>query len=408
MRGSGSARPTRSAAASRDVRRPAAQSDGQNWWEPGGSTPSAEHGTSARGNRSERTSRDERRPASGASRPSREDSRGGSRPTRDDSRPPWNGPREGSRPASRAERPERQSDRPARWDSRPAQDAGRPRYDRGQPSTGGYPRSERPGDRTRSAPGTDPSRHERSPRTGYQGRQRREEEDYESTRGSRPTRGAEIAIPPEADPKLLDPSVRSELRSLSKLAAEFVGAHLVAAGQAIDNDPKKALEHARAARGRGARVGAVREATGLAAYHAGEWAEALSELRAARRISGSASNIAVMADCERALGRPERALKSLDDPVVGKLDPATRAELLIVVAGARRDMGQLDAALAVLERGGLDTNNARPGSARLWYAYADALEAAGRVQDAIQWFGAAAKVDFEDETDAADRAASLL
>ena len=207
---------------------------------------------------------------------------------------------------------------------------------------------------------------------------------------------------------MLDPSVRSELRSLSKLAAEFVGGHLVAAGQAIDTDPKKALEHARAARGRGARVGAVREATGLAAYHAGEWAEALSELRAARRISGSANNIAVMADCERALGRPERALKSLEDPVVGKLDPETRAELLIVVAGARRDMNQLDAALAVLERGNLDTKNPKPGSSRLWYAYADALQAAGRTQDAIQWFGAAAKIDYEDETDAADRAASLL
>jgi tetratricopeptide (TPR) repeat protein len=115
-----------------------------------------------------------------------------------------------------------------------------------------------------------------------------------------------------------------------------------------------------------------------------------------------------MADCERALGRPERALKALDDPAVGKLDAATRAELLIVVAGARRDLGQIDAALAVLERGGVDTKNPRPGSARLWYAYADALEAAGRTQDAIQWFGNAATVDYEDDTDAADRAAKLL
>ena len=115
-----------------------------------------------------------------------------------------------------------------------------------------------------------------------------------------------------------------------------------------------------------------------------------------------------MADCERALGRPERALKSLEDPVVGKLDPETRAELLIVVAGARRDMNQLDAALAVLERGNLDTKNPKPGSSRLWYAYADALQAAGRTQDAVQWFGAAAKIDYEDETDAADRAANLL
>lgn len=202
--------------------------------------------------------------------------------------------------------------------------------------------------------------------------------------------------------------MRSELRSLSKLAAEFVGGHLAAAGQFIDTDPHRALEHARAARGRGARVAAVREAAGLAAYYCQEWAEALSELRAARRISGAAANIAVMADCERALGRPERALKALDDPAVGRLDPETRAELLIVVAGARRDLGQLDAALAVLERGGLNVKEPKPGSARLWYAYADALADAGRTQDAVRWFGAAAQVDFDDETDAADRAADLL
>jgi tetratricopeptide (TPR) repeat protein len=116
-----------------------------------------------------------------------------------------------------------------------------------------------------------------------------------------------------------------------------------------------------------------------------------------------------MADCERALGRPERALKALDDPAVPKLDAGTRAELVIVVAGARRDLNQLDAALAVFQRaGGLDPNSPRPGSARLWYAYADALEAAGRTEEAIQWFGAAAKADVDDETDAADRAADLL
>ncbi|MBV9823499.1 MAG: tetratricopeptide repeat protein [Actinobacteria bacterium] len=183
----------------------------------------------------------------------------------------------------------------------------------------------------------------------------------------------------------------------------------MAAGQLIDTDPAKALEHARAARGRGARVAAVREATGLAAYHAGEWAEALSELRAARRISGDSSYLAVMADCERALGRPERALKALDDPAIGRLGPVTRAELLIVVAGARRDLHQLDAALAVFERSGImDAKNPRPGSARLFYAYADALAEAGRTEEAIQWFGSAAQVDLDDGTDAADRAADLL
>jgi hypothetical protein len=207
---------------------------------------------------------------------------------------------------------------------------------------------------------------------------------------------------------MLDRSVRAELRSLSKPNAEVVGAHLIAAGLALDTDPRRALEHARAARGRAARVAAVREAVGIAAYRAQEWAEAITELRTARRISGDPHNLPILADCERAIGRPAQAARALSDPDVGRLDPETRAELLIVVAGARRDLGQLDAALAVLARGGLDRDRPRPGSMRLWYAYADALEADGRAQDAATWFAAVAALDAEGETDAVDRAGALL
>jgi len=419
----GGSRSSRSAEPRRSAPRP---STSGSWWEPGGSTPSSRDKSAAR------------RPDRGSSRPTSEERPNRSaRPTRDGQTSQDNRPARGNRPV-RDNRPDRsdranRDDRPARdggsrRDERPARDGGIRRDDRPRParhnpderpSFGG--RSQRsgagaqPGRRPSSGSPRQPDRSSRrderpsdrySERPSY--RRREPEEDYEATRGSRPTRGTEIPIPSDADPRTLDPSVRSELRSLSKLAAEFVGGHLVAAGRAIEDNPILALEHARAARGRGARVAAVREACGLAAYQAGEWAEALSELRAARRISGDPSAIAVMADCERALGRPQRALKALEDPAVGKLDPATRLELLIVVAGARRDLGQLDAALSVLERGGLDIHNPRPGSARLWYAYADALQAAGRTADAIQWFGAAATVDHDDETDAADRAAGLL
>jgi tetratricopeptide (TPR) repeat protein len=189
---------------------------------------------------------------------------------------------------------------------------------------------------------------------------------------------------------MLDRDARAELRSLAKPVAEFVAAHLVAAGLALDHDPQRALAHARAARGRASRVAAVREAVGVAAYHAEEWAEA------------------IVADCERALGRPTQALRVLSDPDISKMDPESRAELLIVIAGARRDLGQLDAALAVLSRGGLDRTRPKAGSIRLWYAYADALEASDRREDAATWFAAAAAIDHDGETDAVDRAASLL
>ena len=215
-------------------------------------------------------------------------------------------------------------------------------------------------------------------------------------------------VPEDVDVTLLDKQVRAELRTLSKPNAEAVSRHLVAAGQLVDTDPKKALEHARAARARAARIAAVREAVGITAYHTQEWAEALTELRTARRISGNPRNLAVMADCERALGRPAQALRALNDPDVRRLDGESRAELLIVVAGARRDLGQAEAALTVLAKGGLDKQHPRPGSVRLWYAYADLLEELGRTEESAIWFAAAAALDVDGETDAVDRVAALL
>jgi tetratricopeptide (TPR) repeat protein len=235
------------------------------------------------------------------------------------------------------------------------------------------------------------------------GRANRSDRDIDS-----PPRVAEPPLPEGLDLSVLDRSVRAELRALSKPNAEVVAGHLIQAGQFLDSDPKRALAHARAARGRASRIGAVREAVGIAAYHAEEWAEALTELRTARRISGDARTLPLIADAERALGRPNQALRALSDPAVSKLDPATRAELLIVVAGARRDLGQIDAALAVLSRGGLDRDRPKPGSARLWYAYADALEETGQRQEAANWFAASAALDVDGDTDAAERAAALL
>ncbi|HEV7650592.1 MAG TPA: hypothetical protein VGP26_20790 [Actinophytocola sp.] len=204
----------------------------------------------------------------------------------------------------------------------------------------------------------------------------------------------------------LDPEARRELRSLAKPTAELVGRHLVAAGRLIDDDPELALEHARFARSRAARVALVREAAGLTAYHAGHWAEALGELRAVRRMSGGQVHLPVMADCERALGRPERALELATE--AGKDLPKDIAvELRIVAAGARRDMGQLDAAVVALQGPDLDPKAREPWSPRLFYAYADNLEAAGRTDDAIRWFLNAAEADAEEETDAAERAFAL-
>jgi tetratricopeptide (TPR) repeat protein len=44
-----------------------------------------------------------------------------------------------------------------------------------------------------------------------------------------------------------------------------------------------------------------------------------------------------------------------------------------------------------------------PWSARLFYAYADALYDAGRMDEAREWFGRAAAADPDEATDAAER-----
>lgn len=175
----------------------------------------------------------------------------------------------------------------------------------------------------------------------------------------------------------------------------------------LEEDPATAYKHAMFAKALGGRIGVVREAAGIAAYHAGEFAMALAELRAARRITGDFAHLPLIADCERALGRPERALTIVKDPDANRLPKASRVELAIVCAGARRDMGQADAAVVSLQGPDLDSDAVTDWSARLWYAYADALVAAGRVAEARQWFEAVASIDDDEATDAVERLQQL-
>jgi tetratricopeptide (TPR) repeat protein len=214
-------------------------------------------------------------------------------------------------------------------------------------------------------------------------------------------------MPEDVEPSMLAPEIRAELSSLGKPLAATVARFLVMAGRLVDDDPDLALAYARQARRFGARIGVVREAAGITAYHAGEWAEALTDLRAARRLTGDAGQLPLIADAERALGRPERALRIAQSDEARQLGPVARAELRIVEAGARRDLGELDAALVILRAGGLDRARVLPWSARLWYAYADTLLAAGKPDEAADWFLAVASIDPEAETDAEDRLVEL-
>ncbi|MBT2387421.1 hypothetical protein J7E86_28395 [Streptomyces sp. ISL-11] len=216
-----------------------------------------------------------------------------------------------------------------------------------------------------------------------------------------------MPIPDDVTGDEIDKDVRQELMSLPKGLAEEVARNLVMVANLLDEEPEQAYEYSRIALRLASRVAAVREAAGFAAYATARYTEALAEFRAARRMTGSVELWPVMADCERGMGRPERAMAMAGEPEVQKLDKAGQVEMRLVAAGARKDMGQAEAAVVTLQSPELASNSIQPWTARLRYAYADALLDVGREDEAREWFAKALEADQGGQTDASDRLAEL-
>lgn len=223
----------------------------------------------------------------------------------------------------------------------------------------------------------------------------------------RDTQQPEPELPDGAVAGLLDPPVRAAVLSLGGPLGASVARHLAAVGLLIDIDPERAVAHAQFAKDRAGRIPDVREALGVAAYAAGRFDLARAELRAARRMSERPDLLPLLADCERGLGHPERALQVAAGPEARLLGPAEQAELAIVSAGARRDLGEFDAALRALEVARKHTQASTREALRLQYAYADTLAMGGRSEEARALFRELAALDDAGETDAAQRAAEL-
>ena len=277
----------------------------------------------------------------------------------------------------------------------------RPRNNSGRPSSG-RPSSDRParGGRT-ERPG--------APREVSEGREVSDPRGFRAPPQERDQsrirpRIFEPDIPEDVTGEELEKSVRAELLSLSAENAKVVARHMVCVNLYMDVDPELAHKHAVAAAHHAGRLAVVRETAGYAAYRAGHYEIALKELRAANRISGDVSMWPVMADCERGLGNPLKALSLAGSPEVKRLDKAEEIEMRIVASGARRDLGEVDAAVVTLQCKELK-NESDDWAVRLRYAYADALEAAGRLAEASEWFSKCAAIDHEESTDAQDRAA---
>lgn len=313
------------------------------------------------------------------------------RPSRDANRSGGRSSSGGGKPGQGGQgRSERSTERSRKWS---------PGEERGGKPAGGKPSGGKTGDR-RSAPrggGDRPGRKNDWKRPA----------DKQAPRSEEQARYDGPELPEDITGKELDRAITAQLKGLPEKLAQRVARHLAAAGVLIDEDPETAYQHTLAARARAPRLAVVREAVGEAAYAAGHYAEALSELRAAKRMNGATAFLPIMADCHRALGKPEEALKLAKSPSVANFAPEAKAEMTIVEAGARRDMGQFDAALRTLELAPLQSKNRASWVVRLRYAYADILEEAGRETDALAWFHRTHAIDGDQLTDAAERAEAL-
>jgi tetratricopeptide (TPR) repeat protein len=263
-------------------------------------------------------------------------------------------------------------------------------------------RPDRTGDRRTSfGAGNGPARPGGAGRYGDRPRPGADRGRSHDRRDDRPSTSGLPRIPDSITEDQVSREVSDELKGLPADLAAGVGRYLVAAELA--SDPEQAYRYAQAARHYAARIGVVREVVGIAAYQTGRWSEALAELRAARRLTGRNDYLALMADSERGLGRLDRALDLVRSPEAKLLPRAAQIELRIVESGIRRDQGLTDAAVLVLQVPELTDGKLRPWSARLFYAYGDALLTAGRPEAAREAFSRAVVADEDEQTDALAR-----
>lgn len=186
---------------------------------------------------------------------------------------------------------------------------------------------------------------------------------------------------------------------LVKVFAEAVTAYML-------EDYDEAIRLGEQSKHMALRALSARELLGLAYYRAGKWSEAARELSAFRRISGSTDQNAVLADCYRAMGKPQRAVELCDEIDTNRVEEAVVYEGAIVASGALSDQGKIDEAIARLEKLELQPRVASEHHVRAWYLLAHLLETKGRFTQARNWFETVAAAD-PDVTDAPERAKRL-
>lgn len=218
-------------------------------------------------------------------------------------------------------------------------------------------------------------------------------------RPERASRYEQVAVPGD---------VLSELRATARPGKGeiLVKVFSEAAGAFAAGDYQEAIRLGEQAKHIALRSIGARELLGLAYYRAGRWQEAARELSTFRRISGSTEQNPVIADCYRALRKPDKALEYCREIDRKTVDEAVYYEGAIVGAGALADMDRLDDAIVLLERLDLKPEVAGEHHLRAWYALGDLLQRKGRFTQARDYFEAVAAADAE-LTDAPERVERL-
>ena len=207
------------------------------------------------------------------------------------------------------------------------------------------------------------------------------------------------------DERDLPASIRAEIKGLSPELAHVVGGHLRMVGILLEDDPSAAMLHAQAAKARAGRLMVVREAVAEAAYAVEDFRAALAEYQVLRRMTGDDNYVPVMADCQRALGKPSTAIELLAQADTSRMTVEQQVEAVLVTAGARLEMQQDDEARRVLLAAINSELGGQAGQARLRFALAAAMEKAGDQAGAREWYESSASLD--PEGDAANRLAVL-
>ena len=197
----------------------------------------------------------------------------------------------------------------------------------------------------------------------------------------------------------LDPELRAELESVGGTSGALAK-HLLSVEVLAEDDPEAAYQHALRIRERIPRLALGRQTLCIAAYRTGRYREAIKEEAAYRRTSNKFDLVAIAADSERGLGRPQRALAMVTEFESAGLDADTLTELLIVAGGARQDLGDVDAARIFLQKA-VRAAKSPMAMARSRFALGQLLIESDP-QQARKWLQAASDIDEESVwTDAA-------